>query len=337
VATARVTRSEVIETGDAEGNHRVTLQVASAETLRELVGELGQNLKVVGRDLNVVVQQRGNILSIVGDAAAVSQAATLFEHLEALAATGYHLLPRDVEQAQRVRAAHPSVNLVDLFTDHIRIGVAKKKVHPRSVQQRVYLQAIRERDLVFGVGPAGTGKTYLAVAMALGFLFRNEVQRIILCRPAVEAGEKLGFLPGDMLEKVDPYLRPMYDALNDLVDADRAARLLEKGVIEVAPLAFMRGRTLADAFVILDEAQNTTIEQMKMFLTRIGEGSRAVVTGDITQVDLPSGRRSGLIHALGVLSNIDDIAMVHFSDVDVVRHRLVAQIIRAYRVAEDRT
>jgi phosphate starvation-inducible PhoH-like protein len=205
------------------------------------------------------------------------------------------------------------------------------------VQQRVYLQAIRERDLVFGVGPAGTGKTYLAVAMALGFLFRNEVQRIILCRPAVEAGEKLGFLPGDMLEKVDPYLRPMYDALNDLVDADRAARLLEKGVIEVAPLAFMRGRTLADAFVILDEAQNTTIEQMKMFLTRIGEGSRAVVTGDITQVDLPSGRRSGLIHALGVLSNIDDIAMVHFSDVDVVRHRLVAQIIRAYRVAEDRT
>ena len=316
------------------GNHRVTLEVASAGTLRELVGELGQNLKLLGRGLQVEIQQRGQALIIVGPEDALQTAGVLIEQLESIAATGYHLRPSDVDQAIRVHRSDPSVDLLDLFTDTVQVGVGKKRVHPRSVQQRVYVHAIRDQSLVFGVGPAGTGKTYLAVAMGLGFLFRNDVQRIILCRPAVEAGEKLGYLPGDMMEKVDPYLRPMYDALNDLVDGDRAARLLDKGIIEVAPLAYMRGRTLSDAFVILDEAQNATSEQMKMFLTRIGEGSRAVVNGDITQIDLPNGRTSGLVHALGVLSSVPEISFVHFSDVDVVRHPLVAQIIKAYERAE---
>jgi len=317
------------------GNHRVTLEVASAETWRELVGELGQNLKLLSRGLHVEIQQRGQTLLMVGPEDGLRAVAVIIEQLESIAATGYHLRPSDVEQAIRVHQDDPSVDLLGLFTDTVHVGVGKKRVHPRSVQQRVYMHAIRDQSLVFGVGPAGTGKTYLAVAMALGFLFRNEVQRIILCRPAVEAGEKLGFLPGDMMEKVDPYLRPMYDALNDLVDGDRATRLLDKGIIEVAPLAYMRGRTLSDAFVILDEAQNATPEQVKMFLTRLGEGSRAVVTGDITQVDLPHGRTSGLVHARGVLSSVPEISFVHFSDVDVVRHPLVAQIIKAYQRAEE--
>jgi phosphate starvation-inducible PhoH-like protein len=310
--------------------------VESADTLRELVGELGQNLKVLGRGLAVEVQQRGSELIVVGPEDRVLQTARVVEQLEAIAATGYHLRPTDVAQAVRVLLADPGVDLVDLFTDTVHVGVGKKRVHPRSVQQRVYVHAIRDRDLVFAVGPAGTGKTYLAMAMALGFLFRNEVERIILCRPAVEAGEKLGFLPGDMVEKVDPYLRPMYDALNDMIDSERAARLLERGIIEVAPLAFMRGRTLSNAFVILDEAQNTTPEQMKMFLTRIGEQSRAVVTGDVTQIDLPGGRVSGMVDALQVLANIDDIAVVRFSEIDVVRHPLVAKIITAYERAAKR-
>jgi len=323
--------------GDSSGNSRCTLAVESADALRELVGELGQNLKVVGRAFGVEVQQRGQELIVVGAPADVVTVASLLEQLEAIAATGYHLRASDVDQAARVLQDDPTVSLFDLFTDTLHVGVGKRRVHPRSVQQRVYVNTMRQQDLVFGVGPAGTGKTYLAMAMALGFLFRNEVQRIILCRPAVEAGEKLGFLPGDMVEKVDPYLRPMYDALNDLVDGDRAARLLDKGIIEVAPLAFMRGRTLSDAFVILDEAQNTTPEQMKMFLTRIGESSRAVVTGDVTQIDLPNGRTSGMVHALEVLSDVDDISIVHFSAVDVVRHPLVAKIIAAYeRAGRDR-
>ena len=230
--------------------------------------------------------------------------------------------------------AEPHTDLIGLFSDTIHIGVGKQRIHPRSLTQRMYVNAIRGNDLVFGVGPAGTGKTYLAMAMALGSLFRNEVKRIIISRPAVEAGEKLGFLPGDMVEKVDPYLRPMYDALYDLVDGERANRLLDKGIIEVAPIAFMRGRTLADAFVILDEAQNTTAEQMKMFLTRLGMSSRAVVTGDPSQIDLPRGARSGLVNAINVLEGVKGIEMTRFSAVDVVRHPLVARIIEAYAEAE---
>jgi phosphate starvation-inducible PhoH-like protein len=330
----RVTRSESVATGDAARPLRCTLSFESADTLREVVGELGHHLKLIGRGLDVEISQRGQELNVVGQGPDVAVAASLLEQLEAIAGTGYELRSPDIEQAGRVLLDNPEVDLLGLFTDTIHVGVGKRRIHARSVQQRVYVQSMRDNDIVFGVGPAGTGKTYLAMAMALGFLFRNQVQRIILCRPAVEAGERLGFLPGDMTEKIDPYLRPMYDALHDLVDKDRAQRLLDKGIIEVAPLAFMRGRTLKEAFVILDEAQNTTREQMKMFLTRLGPSSRAVVTGDITQIDLPHRQVSGLVQSLDVLSPIDGIATVRFSGVDVVRHPLVARIISAYEQAD---
>jgi phosphate starvation-inducible PhoH-like protein len=329
-----VTRSSLIATGDDARPFRCTLEYAGAETLREVVGELGKHLKLISDVLSVELAQRGTALTILGTSDAVELAATLLEQLEAIASTGYNLKPRDVEQTARLLETEPHTDLISLFSDTVHIGVGNNRIHPRTLTQRMYVNAIRGNDLVFGIGPAGTGKTYLAVAMALGCLFRNEVKRIIISRPAVEAGEKLGFLPGDMVDKVDPYLRPMYDALYDLVDADRANRLLEKGIIEVAPIAFMRGRTLADAFVILDEAQNTTREQMKMFLTRLGMSSRAVVTGDPSQVDLPRGVRSGLRDAVAVLDGVKGIDMTRFTVVDVVRHPLVARIIRAYAKAE---
>lgn len=312
----------------------MTLEFETADTLREVVGELGKHLKLISDVMTVDVAQRGQSLTVLGDETAVERAATLLEQFEAITSTGYNLNARDVEQAARLLLAEPHTDLIGLFSDTIHIGVGKQRIHPRSLTQRMYVNAIRGNDLVFGVGPAGTGKTYLAMAMALGSLFRNEVKRIIISRPAVEAGEKLGFLPGDMVEKVDPYLRPMYDALYDLVDGERANRLLDKGIIEVAPIAFMRGRTLADAFVILDEAQNTTAEQMKMFLTRLGMSSRAVVTGDPSQIDLPRGARSGLVNAINVLEGVKGIEMTRFSAVDVVRHPLVARIIEAYAEAE---
>ena len=312
----------------------MTLEFETADTLREVVGELGKHLKLISDVMTVDVAQRGQSLTVSGDETAVERAATLLEQFEAITSTGYNLNARDVEQAARLLLAEPHTDLIGLFSDTIHIGVGKQRIHPRSLTQRMYVNAIRGNDLVFGVGPAGTGKTYLAMAMALGSLFRNEVKRIIISRPAVEAGEKLGFLPGDMVEKVDPYLRPMYDALYDLVDGERANRLLDKGIIEVAPIAFMRGRTLADAFVILDEAQNTTAEQMKMFLTRLGMSSRAVVTGDPSQIDLPRGARSGLVNAINVLEGVKGIEMTRFSAVDVVRHPLVARIIEAYAEAE---
>ena len=312
----------------------MTLEFETADTLREVVGELGKHLKLISDVMTVDVAQRGQSLTVLGDETAVERAATLLEQFEAITSTGYNLNARDVEQAARLLLAEPHTDLIGLFSDTIHIGVGKQRIHPRSLTQRMYVNAIRGNDLVFGVGPAGTGKTYLAMAMALGSLFRNEVKRIIISRPAVEAGEKLGFLPGDMVEKVDPYLRPLYDALYDLVDGERANRLLDKGIIEVAPIAFMRGRTLADAFVILDEAQNTTAEQMKMFLTRLGMSSRAVVTGDPSQIDLPRGARSGLVNAINVLEGVKGIEMTRFSAVDVVRHPLVARIIEAYAEAE---
>ena len=299
-----------------------------------MVGELGKHLKIISEVLSVEVAQRGQSLTVLGQEAAVELASTLLEQFEAITSTGYNLNARDVEQAARLLLAEPHTDLIGLFSDTIHLGVGKQRIHPRTLTQRMYVNAIRSNDLVFGIGPAGTGKTYLAMAMALGALFRNEVKRIIISRPAVEAGEKLGFLPGDMVEKVDPYLRPMYDALFDLVDGERANRLLDKGIIEVAPIAFMRGRTLADAFVILDEAQNTTAEQMKMFLTRLGMSSRAVVTGDPSQIDLPRGATSGLVNAVNVLQGVKGIEMTRFSAVDVVRHPLVARIIEAYAKAE---
>lgn len=320
--------------GDSVEQRRVTLAFGSAETLREVVGELGKNLKIVGQAYDVEVGQRGQEVIILGERAAVQRACVLLEQLDAIASTGYELRGRDVDQAARLLAVEPHTDLAALFSETIHVGVGKKRVHPRTLTQRRYVNAIRQNDLVFGIGPAGTGKTYLAMAMALGALFRDEVKRIIISRPAVEAGEKLGFLPGDMVEKVDPYLRPMYDALFDLVESERASRLLDKGIIEVAPIAFMRGRTLADAFVILDEAQNTTAEQMKMFLTRLGMSSRAVVTGDPSQIDLPRGATSGLVNAVEVLAGVEGIEMTRFSAVDVVRHPLVARIIEAYAKAE---
>ncbi len=313
---------------------RCTLSFDDADALREVVGELGSHLKVVGRVLGVEVGQRGSDLTVLGTGPSVELAATLFEQFGAIALTGYNLSGRDIEQSARLLQNEPHTDLVGLFSDTIHVGVGKRRIHPRTLTQRMYVNSIRNNDLVFGVGPAGTGKTYLAVAMALGALFRNDVKRIIISRPAVEAGEKLGFLPGDMVDKVDPYLRPMYDALYDLVEGDRVNRLLDKGTIEVAPIAFMRGRTLADAFVILDEAQNATREQMRMFLTRLGMSSCAVVTGDPSQVDLPRGQTSGLADAVRVLSGVDGIEMTHFSEVDVVRHPLVARIIRAYAKAD---
>ena len=332
----RVERSEVIATNEYPNPFRCTLSFESADALREVVGELGSHLKIVGGIMSVEVAQRGQDVTVLGERDALDRAASLLEQFEAIVSTGYELKPRDVEQAARVLMAEPHTDLVSLYTETIHVGVGNRGIHPRSLTQRVYVQAIQRNDLVFGIGPAGTGKTYLAMAMALSALFRNEVKRIIISRPAVEAGEKLGFLPGDMVEKVDPYLRPMYDALYDLVENDRANRLLDKGIIEVAPIAFMRGRTLADAFVILDEAQNTSREQMKMFLTRLGMSSRAVVTGDPSQVDLPRGVKSGLSDATRVLSDVKGIEMVRFSAVDVVRHPLVARIIQAYKATDGR-
>jgi phosphate starvation-inducible protein PhoH and related proteins len=236
----------------------------------------------------------------------------------------------DIRTASDLVAQDPSIDLREHFLKGSVTPGGKRRIAPKTVNQRRYLDAIDANDIVFGIGPAGTGKTYLAMAQAVSFLVGKKVSRIILARPAVEAGEKLGFLPGDLQEKVNPYLRPLYDALYDMLDVEKVARFLERGTIEIAPIAFMRGRTLNDSFVILDEAQNTTTEQMKMFLTRLGFGSKAVITGDITQIDLPAGRPSGLVEAMRVVGGIEGIAFVHFDDRDVVRHKLVQQIVKAY-------
>ena len=299
------------------------------EVLRLLYGDLGQHLHIIGRAFGVRVNQRGDEIRIQGDDGSALLARDLLEQLHQLCVHGFRLHTMDVEQACRLMLREPETDIVSLFRETVVVSNVRT-VYPRTPTQRLYIDAVRNHDIVFGVGPAGTGKTYLAMAMALAALSRGDVNRIVLCRPAVEAGEKLGFLPGDLAEKVNPYLRPLNDALYDLVESDRADRLISKGIIEVAPLAFMRGRTLNSAFVILDEAQNTTPQQMKMFLTRLGAESHAVITGDITQIDLPRHQRSGLIHALGILRGIEGIDMVRFTDADVVRHTLVAAIIEAY-------
>ena len=259
--------------------------------------------------------------------------AGLLQELSSLLQNGFPLRPADIEYAERILRSDPSARLADIFLDTLVTSSRNRAIAPKTLAQKKYADAIRSNDVVFGIGPAGTGKTYLAMAMAVAYLQKKEVSRIVLVRPAVEAGEKLGFLPGDIAEKVNPYLRPLYDALYDLLDFDRGQAMIDHGVIEVAPLAFMRGRTLNDAFVILDEAQNTTTEQMKMFLTRLGFGSRAVVTGDITQIDLPIGKGSGLIQARDVLNKVNRVAFVHFSDLDVVRHPIVQAIVKAYEAA----
>jgi len=298
--------------------------------LETLFGVHDQNIKYLESLLDVRIDARGQDVSIDGDPKDVETAQRILEDFSDLFKEGKQFTDKELREAFAQIAEDRAFSLRDYFTKTRFNPAGKKQVAPKSVNQRKYIQAIQDNDVVFGIGVAGTGKTYLAVAMAVQALMQKQVNRIVLARPAVEAGEKLGFLPGDLQDKVDPYLRPLYDALFDLIDYERVTRLLEKRVIEVAPLAFMRGRTLSDAFIILDEAQNTTSEQMKMFLTRIGFGSKAVITGDVTQVDLPTGKRSGLIEAERILSNLDGIEFVYFTDKDVVRHKLVQMIIRAY-------
>ena len=302
------------------------------DVARTLGGGQNENLKIIERRLGVRVGQRGSELHLTGSPEALALAVKLVEELGNLIRGGRSVYREDVEQAIKVlgRGSANLGELKEVFAGPVFTRSGNRQVVPKSIGQKRYVDAIRAHDIVFAIGPAGTGKTYLAMAMAVASLQERRCKRIILARPAVEAGEKLGFLPGDLAEKVNPYLRPLYDALHDMLDVDRAAHLLDQGAIEVAPLAFMRGRTLNDAFVILDEAQNTTIEQMKMFLTRLGFNSKAVITGDVTQVDLPAGRTSGLIHASEILRNIEGIAFARFTEVDVVRHPLVQEVIRAY-------
>jgi phosphate starvation-inducible PhoH-like protein len=276
------------------------------------------------------IHARGNELTLIGSADRVALGRSLLEQLYALGKKGAPLDQHDIARAVEVLRGDRRAAIREIFHDTVLTGTRARPVAPKGLAQKRYVDAMRQKDIVFGIGPAGTGKTYLAMAMAVRAFLAKECKRIILARPAVEAGEKLGFLPGTMAEKVNPYLRPLYDALHDMMDFERAQQLIERGHIEVAPLAFMRGRTLNDSFVILDEAQNSTSEQMKMFLTRLGFDSKAVITGDVTQVDLPSGQRSGLLEAERLLANIPGIAFCYFTEVDVVRHPLVQQIIKAY-------
>jgi phosphate starvation-inducible PhoH-like protein len=300
------------------------------EGAESLFGTYDENLKQLESQFGVRIRTSGKELIVEGDPADVARAEKVLDGLTGLMRGGYRLGKGDVRTAAQLVAQDDNVELSEYFLRSATKTSGRRQVVPKSVTQKKYLDAIEQFDIVFGIGPAGTGKTYLAMAQAVSFLLAKRVSRIILARPAVEAGEKLGFLPGDLQEKVNPYLRPLYDALYDMMEMERAERMLERGTIEVAPIAFMRGRTLNDAFVILDEAQNTTSEQMKMFLTRLGFGSKAVITGDVTQIDLPTGRTSGLIEAMKVVGNVDGIAFVHFDEKDVVRHALVQQIVKAY-------
>jgi len=307
---------------------KVTVPEAGVSTL---FGAYDDNLRQLESLLNVRIRTQGHDLMIEGDAASTAKVARLVEQLGELMEEGHSISDKDVKTAAQLVAKDADVDLRDHFLKDGQLRTAgKRRITAKSANQRRYLDAIDQYDIVFGVGPAGTGKTYLAMAQAVTYLLAKKVSRIVLVRPAVEAGEKLGFLPGDLQEKVNPYLRPLYDALYDMLDIEKAEKYLERGAIEVAPLAFMRGRTLNDAFVILDEAQNTTTEQMKMFLTRLGFGSKAVVTGDVTQIDLPGGRTSGLVQAMEVVGKIEGISFVYFDERDVVRHKLVQAIVKAY-------
>ena len=309
---------------------RLEIRFDDHQRFHELLGHHDEHLKIVERALGVRIGTADTALLISGDPIERELAGRVLTELYGLLEREYPVYPSDVEHAVRILSRDRSATLREIFLDAIYITAHKRVVTPKSVAQKAYVDAMRNFDIVFGIGPAGTGKTYLAMAMAISELVRDNYARMILTRPAVEAGEKLGFLPGDLAEKVNPYLRPLYDALHDMVDFDRARKMLERGTIEVAPLAFMRGRTLNDSFVILDEAQNTTTEQMKMFLTRLGYGSKAVITGDVTQIDLPAGKPSGLKEAQVILAGISGIKFCQFTERDVVRHRLVRDIISAY-------
>lgn len=299
-----------------------------------LYGDLNRNLQLLEKGAGISINARGNAVTLQGIAHQVELVEQLLNQLYAMVTKGRPIYSSDVAFGLRILESSPTSSLEKIFSDKVYITTQNRVVSPKTPNQKIYIDAIRNNDIVFGIGPAGTGKTYLAVAMAVSALTNNRVRSIILTRPAVEAGEKLGFLPGDMAQKIDPYLRPLHDALNDMLGAEKAFDLIERGTIEVAPLAFMRGRTLSNAFVILDEAQNTTQEQMKMFLTRIGFDSMAVITGDATQVDLPTRSRSGLLEAQQILKEISGIQICRFGREDVVRHPLVQKIIEAYTRAE---
>src|ERR1700685_1954637 len=304
--------------------------------IEHFFGTLDENVRLLEDTLHVRTHLNDNRLSIEGEQDSVDHAVKIVEEYNHVTRHGRKLTSAEVKSLIHVATDEPHESPRGMFDHGRQRSFGKKVVTPKNASQRRYMEEIEKHDMMFGVGPGGTGKTYIAVAMAVSALLTKQVNRIILARPAVEAGERLGFLPGTLQQKIDPYMRPLYDALYDMLEPDKLDRFLEKGIIEVAPLAFMRGRTLNDSFVILDEAQNTTSEQMKMFLTRLGFNSKAVITGDITQIDLPMGKKSGLIEALEVCGNIEGIAFVHFNERDVVRHNLVQQIIKAYEASAAR-
>lgn len=308
----------------------INVQLQNPAEAMALLGNSDQNLKIIEQELGVSIITRGESVSLSGDAEKTALAGQILDKLMTVIRKGIHISQRDVVYAIQMASKGTLDYFVNLYDEEIGKNAKGKTIRVKTLGQRQYISAIRKNDLVFGVGPAGTGKTYLAVVMAVNALKNGQVNKIILTRPAVEAGESLGFLPGDLKEKVDPYLRPLYDALHDVLGAEHTGRLIERGTIEIAPLAYMRGRTLDDAFVILDEAQNTTHAQMKMFLTRLGFGSKMVITGDQTQIDLPKGAKSGLIKAEEILRNIKGLSFVFLEQTDVVRHPLVGKIIEAY-------
>ena len=312
-----------------------TIEVERMEHVISVFGSFDQNLRIIESELGVKVLDRENMIHICGEEESVMLAEKAINGLLTLAAKGENIDAQNVRYILKLVSEGKETKIQELAGDVICITAKGKPIKPKTLGQKSYCDAIAKNTITLGIGPAGTGKTYLAVAAAVAAFRAEEVNRIILTRPAVEAGEKLGFLPGDLQQKVDPYLRPLYDALFDMLGAESFQKQLERGNIEVAPLAYMRGRTLDDSFIILDEAQNTSVEQMKMFLTRLGFNSKMVVTGDITQIDLPDGRRSGLVDAVKVLKDVDDIQIVRFNERDVVRHKLVQDIIKAYEKHED--
>jgi phosphate starvation-inducible PhoH-like protein len=316
--------------GETDSGSLKRVSLAAGPELQGLFGRGDEHARLVEEGLRVRLVVRDGMLTISGTEEAVGVAEHVVTELVTLVRQGRPVGNQEVRLALRHFGQHEAESFREVQAETIDVSTKKRPVHPKSLGQKRYIEAIRKHDIVFGIGPAGTGKTYLAMAMAVSALLHKEVHRIILARPAVEAGEKLGYLPGTLFEKINPYLRPLYDALYDMLETERATRLIEQGTIEIAPLAFMRGRTLNDSFIILDEAQNTTSEQMKMFLTRLGFGSKTVITGDITQVDLPAGRVSGLIEVRAILKDIPGIRFIHFTEEDVVRHELVQQIVRAY-------
>ncbi|MDZ4786388.1 MAG: PhoH family protein [bacterium] len=331
-----VHRKNKVKNAFSKAMHKeVLVEVSDPTVMQVLYGEADANLALICKELDLTISRIEQGLVVAGMDSEVDLAVDVLTQLRDIVKSGEGIFTGDIQRAIRMLSENQNAKLADLYREQVRVNGKRKSIVPKTVNQKKYTESILAYDCVFGVGPAGTGKTYLAMAMAVAELSKKTIKRIVLCRPAVEAGEKLGFLPGDMAEKVNPYLRPLYDALHDMVEAERAQEMIEKGVIEVAPLAFMRGRTLSNSFVILDEAQNTTTEQMKMFLTRLGPGSKCVVTGDVTQIDLPRGIKSGLIDAVNKLQHVNGISIIHFGVEDVIRHPLVAKIVAAYEAKKD--